>query len=132
MGPHSIGRLPVVQPGTRELAGIFSRHDVVRAYNMAIARKRKEQHLAEQIRLHTLTGAHVFEMPVADGAPVVNKRIRDIRWPLESVIASIRRGDRLIVPHGDTELHVGDRLTIVAAPETEKELVALLRHETAP
>lgn len=132
MGPRSIGRLPVVQPGTRELAGIFSRHDVVRAYNIAIARKRKEQHLAEQIRLHTLTGAHVFEMPVADGAPVVNKQIREISWPLESVIAAVRRGDRLVVPHGETELRAGDRLTIVAAPETENELVALLESVTAP
>jgi len=126
MGTRNIGRLPVIRPGTHELVGILSRQDVLHAYNMAIARKRKEQQLAEQIRLHTLTGAHVFEMPVAADAPVVRKHIHEVAWPLESVIAAVRRGDRLVVPHGETELRAGDRLTIVAAPETEKELIALL------
>ncbi len=127
MGTHNIGQLPVVTRDTQDLLGLLRRQDVMRAYNVAIARKRKEQHLSEQIRLHTLTGAHVFELPVTEGSPAANKRIREIHWPIEATVASVRRAERLIVPHGETELRAGDWLTIVAVPEVENELVALLQ-----
>ncbi len=132
MGELGIGRLPVIRPGTRELVGIISRQDVVRAYTAAIARKRKEQQLTEQIRLHTLTGARVFERYISAGAPAAGKRIRDITWPAEAVVASIRRDGRLVVPHGDTPIIQGDWLVIVAAPEAEKELAAVLGSEPRP
>src|SRR5690606_38957835 len=125
MGARDIGRLPVLKPGTRIPIGMLSRHDIMRAYNTAIARKAEIQHAAEQMRLHTLTGAHVVEYYVAENAPVVNKKICEIEWPAESVVASIRRGGRLIVPRGDIPIRVGDTLTIVAAPEVEDDLEVL-------
>ena len=56
---------------------------------------------------------------------MVNKKICEIEWPAESVVASIRRGGRLIVPRGDIPIRVGDTLTIVAAPEVEDDLEVL-------
>jgi CIC family chloride channel protein len=125
MGARDIGRLPVLKAGTRIPIGMLSRHDIMRAYNTAIARKAEVQHAAEQMRLHTLTGAHVVEYYVVEDAPVVDRKICEIEWPAESVVASIRRGERLIVPRGDIPLRVGDTLTIVAAPEVEDELGVL-------
>lgn len=125
MGARDIGRLPVVRPGTRELVGLLSRGDIVQAYNTAIARKLQDQHRAEQIRLNALTGAHVFELRIAPGAAVAGQAIRDVRWPAESVIASVQRGGKLIVPHGETGLLPGDLITVVAAPECAAELERL-------
>lgn len=125
MGARDIGRLPVVRPGTRELLGMLSRSDIVQAYNTAIARKLHDQHRAEQIRLNALTGAHVFELRVALDAPVAGQAIRDVRWPAESVIASVQRAGKLIVPHGVTDLRPGDLVTVVAAPECDRELARL-------
>jgi CIC family chloride channel protein len=127
MGKRSIGRLPVVKPGTRELVGILRRHDIVQAYNLGISRKRERQHLAEQIRLNNLTDAHVFEVQVMEHSPAAGKRSRDIQWPQDCIVASIHRNGRVVVPHGETELKVGDRLVIVAALELEAELRALVQ-----
>ncbi len=126
MGKRSIGRLPVVKPGTRELVGILRRHDLVQAYNLGISRKREHQYLVEQIRLNSLTNAHVFEVSVTDQSSVISQRIRDIPWPSDSIVASVRRDGRLIVPHGETTIKAGDRLIVVAVPELEKELVSLI------
>ena len=98
----------------------------MRAYNIAIARKLEDQHRAEQMRLNVLTGAHVFEMPIANAAPIVGKQIQAVEWPAESVVAAIQRKGKLIVPHGYTELQTGDVLTIVAEPEVETKLMALV------
>jgi CIC family chloride channel protein len=124
MGAHDVGRLPVVND-TNELVGMLSRHDIVEAYNKAVARKLQDQHQAERVRLTYLTGAHVLEVIVADHAPVVGQHIQDIHWPAESTVASIQRRNKLLVPHGSTELRPGDWVTLVAAPECADELERL-------
>lgn len=125
MSERDVGRLPVVKQGTREVVGLIGRHGVVRAYNIAISRKLRDQHTAERIRLHALTGGHSFEVYIAPTAPVAGKRISEIKWPHESVIASILRKGKIILPHGSTQLEVGDLLTIVADEDAEHEIQAL-------
>ncbi len=122
MGEHNIGRLPVVKPGTREVIGLLRRHNVMEAYNMAVMRKFHDQHVAEQIRLQALTGAEVVEAIVSDESPVAGKRLCEIKWPPEAIVASVVRKNKLIVPHGDTKLRAGDTLTIVADRHAEPAL----------
>jgi len=127
MGARGFASLPVVEAGTDRLLGMVSRDDVMRAYNAAIARKLEDQHQAAQARLNALTGARVLEFYVASGSPAAGRRIRDLAFPAESVAASVRRGVRLVVPHGSTELQAGDVVTIVAAQEAEPALRALFQ-----
>ncbi len=126
MSLNDVGRLPVVEPGTRKLLGFIGRHGVMRAYNIAIARKLEDQHTAERLRLNTLTGAHTYEYYLSANASATGKLIQEIQWPTESVVASVQRGGRLIVPHGSTKLLTGDKLTLVADPSVENELAYLL------
>ncbi|NPV68241.1 MAG: CBS domain-containing protein [Anaerolineae bacterium] len=125
MGTRGVGSVPVVRPGTREVVGLIARSDIMRAYNIAIARKLEDQHLAERIRLNTLTGAHVFELYLEPGAPIAGRRICEVIWPPESIVAAIRREGRLVVPHGNTELRAGDVITVVGSPSVSGELAAL-------
>ncbi|MEQ8673148.1 MAG: chloride channel protein [Aggregatilineales bacterium] len=125
MSERDVGRLPVVKQGTREVIGLIGRHGVVRAYNIAISRKLRDQHTAERVRLHALTGGHAFEVYIAATAPITGKRISEINWPHESVIASILRKGKIILPHGNTQLEVGDLLTIVADEDAEHEIQEL-------
>lgn len=124
MGTQDVMSLPVIRPRTRELVGMIARRDVMRAYQFAITQKQQDQHRVEQIRLNTLTGAHVYEMHVQQGG-LAGRAIRDIALPAECIIASIERQGRLIVPNGSTVLRPGDRVTIVAAPDLADELAAL-------
>lgn len=121
MGTHDVGRLPVINHNG-VVVGILGRNHIVDAYNKAVARKLQDQHYAEQIRLNNLTGAHVIECYVRPNCPLVGAYIRDIHWPPEAVVASIRRDNKLIVPHGNTALRAGDVLTIVTDPHSERQL----------
>lgn len=125
MSDHDVGRLPVVKPGTKQVVGVIGRSEIVYAYNLAVTRKLKEQHLAEQIRLNTLTGAHVLEMRVKKESQVCGRHIREISWPPEVVVASIQRRGKLLIPQGSTELKADDVLTIVADPHAERILTRL-------
>jgi CIC family chloride channel protein len=125
MAARDIGSLPVVKPGNRELVGLLSREGVMRAYTIAVSRKREHLQRADQIRLNALSGARVLELHIAPDAPIAGKCIHEVRWPSECVVASIRRKGKLLVPHGVTELRAGDTLTIVVAPEYEAELSGL-------
>ena len=127
MGTRDVGRLPVVDRATNKLVGLIGRHGVMRAYSLAIQRKLQNQHTAEHIRLNTLTGGHSFEFHILANSTLANKRIADIHWPQESVVAAIRRGNKQIIPHGNTEIKAGDSLTIIADPELEPILNELLQ-----
>jgi CIC family chloride channel protein len=48
-----------------------------------------------------------------------------VPWPREGVIASLRRGRRLLIPHGDTRLQAGDVLAVVAEGAARNEILAL-------
>lgn len=124
MGAKNIGRLPVLD-ANEQLVGMLNRDDIVNAYNTAIERKLKEQQMAEQIRLNTLTGAHVYELHIHPGCKLAGMLIKDVQWPPEAVVASVMRKGRLIVPNGGTMLRVGDTLSIVADPHVERALRAL-------
>lgn len=123
MGARDVGRLPVVDPHTGQLVGMVNRHDIVHAYNTAIQRKLQDQQRAEQIRLNTLTGSHVYEMYVRRGSPLVGKAIQEIKWPPEAVVASIIRKGKLVVPHGNTIIRDDDIVMIVADPHAEIALM---------
>lgn len=56
----------------------------------------------------TVRGAVVIE------SAIVGKRIRDILWPYNSLVTELVRDGKNIVPDGETELAVGDRLTVCA------------------
>jgi Trk K+ transport system NAD-binding subunit len=127
MGMRDVGRLPVIDRTTGELVGLMGRHGVMRAYNLAVEHKLQDQHTAERIRLNALTGGHVFEFHIQKGSSVNGKHIADIHWPQESVVASIHRGRKQLIPHGDTEIKANDSLTIIADPELEPALTALLK-----
>jgi len=124
MGANNIGRIPVVDQHNHPV-GILRRHDIMSAYNTAVLRKFHDQHYAGQIRLNTLTGAKVVEYKVKHGSSIRNKHIRDIAFPNESLIASVARRGKLIIPHGDTMLIEHDRVTIVTDPSAEPILADL-------
>ena len=127
MGMRDVGRLPVIDRTTGELVGLMGRHGVMQAYNLAIEHKLQNQRTAEHIRLNALTGGHVFEFHIQPGSAVMGKHIADIHWPQESVVAAIQRGRKQLIPHGDTEIKANDSLTIIADPELEPALTALLK-----
>lgn len=125
MSTRDVGRLPVVaRDNPRQLLGLLRRVDLVRAYDIALSRRASLRHRAEANRLEVSTGGglSVEEITVRPGAACIGKRIQQVGWPHDSVIASIRRGPHVLVPHGDTVLRAGDRLVVVVEGPARDEV----------
>jgi CIC family chloride channel protein len=127
LGTRDVGRLPVVQAeGSRRLVGVIRRQDIVRAYNHAIVKRAHHQHQVETIRLGKLDGAAFVHIAITPGAPAAGRRVSEVELPDDCLIVSVRRGRKLHIAHGNTQLQPGDLATVFAAdeclPEVQKRL----------
>lgn len=127
MGAYDIGRLPVVQRNNpRRLIGWISRSAVVRAYKLALIQRASQHHRVGQVRMEAMSGADVVEIDIPKDSPLVGRRLCDVPWPHDSLVASLQRGFQLLIPHGDTVLQAGDRLAIVVHPSDEAQVYRLV------
>jgi CIC family chloride channel protein len=100
---------------------------------VALSRRAALQHRAQQVRLGAVRGdeVSVAEMVVEPGAPCDGVQVKDIPWPQECVIASLRRGRKLMIPHGNTTLQAGDVLVAVAGDQAREDVRRLCTHHLA-
>ncbi len=130
MAGRDLGRIPVVASNNpAQVVGILRRRDIAKAYEIALQRKIEGQLQAEQLRLTATSNAHVIELRVNAHSPADNHAIRELAWPKGSLVATIRRNRQTIVPQGDTTLQSGDILTIVTAPECERDLARIVAND---
>lgn len=61
--------------------------------------------------------------------PVCDKKIADLRLPLDTVLVAVARGNQVIVPKGDTTLECGDQVFAVTSIDNETELNQLFTGE---
>ena len=52
----------------------------------------------------------IVEVPVSSGSIIENKRVRDIPWPLHTLLVDVKRGPDQLVPEGNTIIRAGDFL----------------------
>ena len=103
-----------------KLVGVVSVGDVLGAYRTALAAN------VRRVRSVGQAGALV-DVDVSAASPLAGRTIADAPWPRETVVVSVSRGDRLIVPRGEVELRTGDRVTIFATGSARDELATMLR-----
>ncbi|MFQ6014378.1 MAG: chloride channel protein [Anaerolineae bacterium] len=123
MAPRDLSRLPVVdRQDPTKLVGEIRRRDIIRAYNVGIMRRAEVQHRTERLRLGKLTGTEFMEIEIGADSPVAGLAIKDIPLPEDCVIVSIQRGRGFFIPHGDTVLEPGDRVTAFVASDEADNL----------
>ncbi|MCB0188119.1 MAG: chloride channel protein, partial [Caldilineaceae bacterium] len=130
MGTRGIGRLPVVAvDDPAQLIGWIRRDDIIRAYNMAITRRAELQHRTKRMQLRNLDNTEFLEIELKAGDQAINKTIQDVapKLPKECILVSIRRNGKMMIPHGDTTLQIGDRITAFVAVRDAKAVHACLR-----
>ena len=71
--------------------------------------------------------AEVIEAQVLGTSELAGKTVRDADFPKASLIGLIQKGDRVVVPRGDTRLAEGDVLTIFAMRESVAEVERLFQ-----
>ncbi len=68
----------------------------------------------------------IVRVDLPEDSPVINKEIKDIILPKDSVLVSILRGEEVIVPKGDTILKSGDDVVALTLIGNEPQLLNLL------
>jgi CIC family chloride channel protein len=132
MAALDVGRLPVVaDDDPTQFVGMFRRPSVVRAYGHALGGTAARSMYRERHRVRSHPGASFFEIPIPAGSPAHGAHVRDLQWPEEATLVSVRRNERVIVPHGDTRLETGDVITGFGAGEARIEFAHLLEPRRA-
>lgn len=122
-----VGRLPVVNPSDEgELIGVVRRSDIVKAYRKGAMQRAELEHRYQHMRMSSQTSAQMIEVNVLPGGASDGKMVRDVHLPGGAILTSIRRDDLTIIPRGDTVLHGGDHLTVLAMPDQVKKVEAHL------
>jgi len=67
-------------------------------------------------------GKNLMEIPVELGSCAAGRRIDEINWPAGTLIVSLRRGNRDIIPHGETTLMPGDYIVVFYPRGQEEEI----------
>lgn len=72
------------------------------------------------------SGVQVEQVTIPMDAPVCGRKISEIKLPDNVIIGCITRGNRNIVPKGDTEVCSGDSLLLVVSEENKEKAVIKL------
>ena len=68
----------------------------------------------------------IVRVDLSEDSPVINKEIKDIVLPQDSVLVSILRGEEVVVPKGNTVLQAGDDIIALTMVGNESQLLNLL------
>lgn len=70
----------------------------------------------EVLRVATIGGetAEAIEVVASHSSELVGKPLKEVEFPTEAIVGAVVRGDRTIIPHGDTVIQQGDRVIIFA------------------
>lgn len=129
MGVRDVGRLPIVdRRDHRKLIGVLRRSDVIRAYERAMERRASTSYRLKELREAHEGHIRVVEADISAAHPFAGQTLQQIsrQLPAESIIVSVRRDHRLIIPHGDTVLQPGDHLVAICGASQSPALEAAL------
>jgi len=68
----------------------------------------------------------IVRVDLSQDSPVINKEVKDIVLPQDSVLVSILRGEEVVVPKGNTVLQAGDDIIALTIVGNESQLLNLL------
>ena len=65
----------------------------------------------------------IAQVPISQSAPAVGKKLWELGLPKDVIIGCMLRGDKSMVPRGDTRIHSGDILVLISTDEHEMAAV---------
>lgn len=71
-----------------------------------------------------------IRIPVFVGSLIQDCQVRQINWPKNSLLIEIERGEKHILPHGDTIIRSGDTLVVEAEEKNQDMIVKEIKRLT--
>lgn len=62
----------------------------------------------------------LWDVEITENMLVNGHRLMDMQLPKGILVIMIKRDDQYIIPNGDAEIHIGDKLLLVSAPEHDE------------
>lgn len=122
---RGINKIPVVsRAAPQRVVGTIRRSDIVKAYNVALARRREGEPEIEKLPALPNPQMCFLDIAITPESPAVHKTLASLapRLPYECVVVSVRRQGALLVPHGNTVLQSGDVLNVFVRRADEMQL----------
>ena len=107
----------------RRVVGTLSISDVVRAYRQELAASAERAS-----ELGAMSGTP--QVTISADSSITGLALRSAGLPKGLLITSVKRGDHVFVPNGDTVLAVGDRLSILGPTGEVEGLGRIVPPET--
>ncbi len=110
---RGIHKMPVVtQERPSHVVGVIRRDDVVKAYNLALTRKAREQVEDETVHLRRISSMELLELEIPENSRAANRTLASLasELPHDCVVVFVRRQGTILIPHGDTVLQPGDQV----------------------
>ena len=73
----------------------------------------------------------ILELPIPKNASVAGKKLWELNLPKEVIIGCILRGDRSLIPRGDTRITEGDVLLIITSDKSKLDQIKELTEYAA-
>lgn len=128
------GQIPVVDPDDPDrLIGLLRDEEILWAYGEMAA---EHHQLRATVPLAAPLGGtdlvqQSFEVR-AEHKPICYRRVREIEFPTQCLIALLQRGERVVIPRGDTVIEPGDVLLAFTTRDREADLQSWFRRLTSP
>lgn len=61
----------------------------------------------------------IAQVPISGSAPAVNKKLWEINLPKQVIVGCVMRGEKSMIPRGDTRILAGDVLVLISSDEHE-------------
>ncbi|WP_020566847.1 Trk system potassium transporter TrkA [Neolewinella persica] len=71
--------------------------------------------------------AEVIEYVITKSNQLTKRKIKDLHFPDTALIGGVIRGDQTLIPRGDTQLQLEDKVIVFALPKAIKRLEELFR-----
>ena len=71
--------------------------------------------------------AEVIELEVKEGSSILENKLKDLNFPKEGIVGGLIRGDDSMIPRGDFQFQVGDRVLIVTKKEGMKAIEQMFK-----
>jgi len=95
-------------------------------YNQLLERILSNQGVEEDKEAITKKNKVLIESPVYLGSLADGMKVSELSLPKGTLIVSITRGEKEIVPHGNTEIHGGDKIVVLINSDKTAEVDAKL------
>jgi trk system potassium uptake protein TrkA len=66
--------------------------------------------------------AEIMEFIVGKNSKIIDSKIRNLKLPEDSIVATIVRRNEIVIPHGDDIIRDGDRVILIVKNSEVNEL----------